>query len=155
MLCNYNENLMLHAYFDFLAEFIKVHYTNFTQDNLQLFLNSLVNRITKEMTKSEGKQNKKTLNLKAKTPIKLASSKANIRINKCWNTIRFIVEHDYFANKFLDIIEETLMPLFEYIVKPSSIDFDDDIIFCLCSIIKKSKTVSPSLRKIFPFLRDF
>jgi hypothetical protein len=56
---------------------------------------------------------------------------------------------------FLYIIEETLMPLFEYIVKPSAIDFDDDIIFCLCSIMKKSKTVSQTLRKIFPFLLEF
>jgi importin-8 len=85
----------------------------------------------------------------------LTSKKANIRINKCWNTIRFIAEHDYFAEHFLSVIEETLMPLFEYIVQPNSIDFDDDIIFCICSLLKKSKKASPVLRKIFPYLPKF
>jgi len=93
--------------------------------------------------------------VKAKKPIKLTNNKANIRITKCWNTIRFIVEHDYFALNFLQIIEDTLLPLFEYIANPSLIDFDDDIIFCLCSLMKKSKSVSPALRKIFPYLMEF
>jgi len=83
------------------------------------------------------------------------SDKANIRINKCWNTIRFIAEHEYFAANFLQVVEETLLPLFEYLVAPSNIDFDDDIIFCLTSLMKKSKVVSPTLRKIFPYLPQF
>ena len=65
------------------------------------------------------------------------------------------MEHDYFALNFLEVIEDKLLPLFEYIANPSSIDFDDDIIFCLCSLMKKSRLVSPSLRKIFPFLSEF
>ena len=131
---------MLQAYFDFLADFIKTHYSNFTLDNLQVFLGSLVIRIQSELQQQEKKQLKgKTLSFKAKKPVKTTSKKANIRINKCWNTIRFIVEHDYFALNFIQIIEDTLLPLFEYIAQPSSIDFDDDIIFCLCSLMKKSK----------------
>ena len=94
----------------------------------------------------------KTLNVKSKKPVKTANSKANIRINKCWNTIRFIAEHEFFVANFLPIIEEKLLPLFDYIVQPHAIDFDDDIIFCLSSLMKKSKVVSPSLRKIFPYL---
>ena len=41
----YNVNLMLQSYFDFLGDFIKTHYLNFTQDNLITFMNSLVARI--------------------------------------------------------------------------------------------------------------
>ena len=78
-----------------------------------------------------------------------------MRINKCWNTIRFIAEHDFFAANFLSIIETSLIPLFEYMVRPNSIDFDDDIIFCLNSLMKKSKKVSPILSKIFPYLPKF
>jgi len=40
-------------------------------------------------------------------------------------------------------------------VRPTSIDFDDDIIFCLNSLMKKSKKVSPILMKIFPCLPKF
>ena len=36
----------------------------------------------------------------------MKNTKENIRINKCWNTIRFIVEHDYFVANFLLLIEE-------------------------------------------------
>ena len=45
--------------------------------------------------------------------------------------------------------------MFEYLVAPTNIDFDDDIVFCLQSLMKKSKVVSPNLRKIFPFLHMF
>jgi hypothetical protein len=127
-------------------------------DNLTIFMQSLVGRIQKEINGNSG-SGKKTLSLKggqAKiTKKNVISDKANIRINKCWNTIRFIAEHEYFAANFLQIIEETLLPLFEYLVAPSSIDFDDDIIFCLTSLMKKSKVVSPTLRKIFPYLPKF
>jgi importin-8 len=125
-------------------------------------MQSLVGRIQKEINNSgEGGKKKKTLSLKGgKGKISQEresgiNGKATIRINKCWNTIRFIAEHDYFAANFLQIIEETLLPLFEYLVTPSLIDFDDDIIFCLTSLMKKSKVVSPTLRKIFPFLPKF
>lgn len=101
----------------------------------------------------------KTLNLKKGTitPAEVSKSaqKANIRINKCWNMIRFIAEHDYFADRFLQIIEETLLPLFEYLVNPLDIDFDDDIIFCIQSLLKKSKQASPIMRRIFPVLVKF
>lgn len=102
---------------------------------------------------------KKTLSLKGGkgkiTTGKKKNNKGNVRINKCWNTIRFIAEHDYFAANFLSIIETSLIPLLEYMVSPTSIDFDDDIIFCLNSLMKKSKTVSPILIKIFPCLPKF
>lgn len=161
----YNMTLSLHAYFDFLADFIKTHYSNFTQDNLVIFMRSLVARIQKEVEGMQAKAAKKkgkgkTLNLKKGTissPLEVSqmNEKANIRINKCWNTIRFIAEHDYFADRYLQIIEETLLPLFEYLVNPLDIDFDDDIIFCIQSLLKKTKEASPIMRKIFPVLFKF
>lgn len=148
---------MLHAYFDFVDDFIKSHYNNFTQDNLIVFMNSLVARINMEQGKIDAKLAKsgKTLSTKKKSGKKGKSNKCNIRINKCWNTIRFIAEHDYFSNNFLSIIEQTLQPLFEYLVDPTKIDFDDDIIFCIISILKKSKSVSPVMAQIFPHLQKF
>lgn len=119
----------------------------------------MVARIQKELGNATAVGKKgKTLSLKSgKTKVTKhkISDKANIRINKCWNTIRFIAEHDYFAANFLSIVEGSLIPLFEYMVTPDSIDFDDDIIFCLNSLMKKSKRVSPTLRKIFPYLPKF
>ena len=125
-------------------------------------MESLVQRIQLEIQSQEAAvPKKKTLSLKGgKGKITggkkgANNNKSNVRINKCWNTIRFIEEHDYFASMFLTIIETSLMPLFEYMVRPNSIDFDDDIIFCLNSLMKKSKKVSPILIKIFPYLPRF
>eukprot|EP00347_Sterkiella_histriomuscorum_P023425 403334689 len=155
-LADYNQNLQLHAYFDFLADFIKSHYNNFTQDNLKVFMSSLTNRILKEQGTFEEKAGKKTLTTKSKKkPVKQANSKAQVRINKCFNTIRFIAEHDYFVLNFLDIIEQSLLPIFQYVENPFGIDFDDDIIFCLCSLMRKSKKVSPDLKQIFQYLPRF
>lgn len=75
-----------------------------------------------------------------------------MRINKCWNTIRFLAEHDYFSSDFLAIIEESIKPLLEFLAQPGSIDFDDDLLFCISSIIKKSKVVSQTMRVVFPYL---
>lgn len=110
------------------------------------------------MASMEAKSKKKTLSTKSKKnkPKRNGGqSKANIRISKCWNAIMFIAEHEYFINNFLAIIEQTLLPLFEHIVEPSSIDFDDDIIFCICCLLKKSKGITETNMKIFPYLPQF
>lgn len=49
ILSKYNLELQLQSYFDFLGDFIKTHFLNFTQDNLQTFLKSLQLRIEKEI----------------------------------------------------------------------------------------------------------
>ena len=49
-------------------------------------------------------------------------------------------------------IEECLKPLFEYIVNPEKIEFEDDIILSLKSFIKKSNHISETLWIIFPHL---
>ncbi len=49
-LSTYNKTLKTQAYFDFLESFIKAHYNNFTQDNLVMFMESLVHRIQSELT---------------------------------------------------------------------------------------------------------
>jgi hypothetical protein len=80
-------------------------------------MRSLVARVQKELEGQQGK--KKTLNVKGgKKARGKVNAKSNMRINKCWNTIRFIAECEYFADKFLNIVEDTLLPLFEYLVTP-------------------------------------
>ena len=43
----------------------------------------------------------------------------------------------------------------EYLVEPELIDFDDDILFCLCSLLKKAKQITPTMQKVFPYLPKF
>lgn len=40
----------------------------------------------------------------------------------------------------------------EYIAKPTQIDFDDDLLYCISALIKKSKTVSPTFMIVFKYL---
>ncbi|MFS8160536.1 MAG: hypothetical protein ACMG6E_10105, partial [Candidatus Roizmanbacteria bacterium] len=78
--------------------------------------------------------------------------KNNLIINKCWNIIRQVVEFDSFIPEFYNNIEGTLKPLFEYILNPDSIEFEDDIVLVMKTFIKKTKKVSPTLWTIFPHL---
>ena len=77
----------------------------------------------------------------------------NLIINKCWNVIRQIVEIDSFIPEFYIPLENTLKPLFEFVTKPESIEFEDDIVLVLKTFIKKTKKVSDTIWTIFPFLR--
>ena len=54
-LSDYNVSLNLKSYFDFLGDFIKTHFSNFTQDNLVILMQSLVERIQKEIKTQEVK----------------------------------------------------------------------------------------------------
>jgi hypothetical protein len=73
-------------------------------------------------------------------------------INKCWNVIRTVIEMESFVPQYQPQIEEALKPLFEFMVDPTKVEFEDDIVLVLKSFIKKAKSVSPILWTIFPCL---
>ena len=88
---------------------------------------------------------KKTLDLSSKsksliTTKKVSAKKCEFRIKQCWNVIRYIAEHEHFSDKMVNEIEVAAIPLIRYIEDPSKISFDDDIIFFISSILKKSKS---------------
>lgn len=62
----------------------------------------------------------------------------NIVINKCWNVIRQIVEIPTFIPGLYAQIEEQLKPLFQFIIEPSKIEFEDEIVLVLKTFIKKT-----------------
>jgi hypothetical protein len=76
----------------------------------------------------------------------------NIIIMKCWNVIRFITELDTFMPAYASPIEEQLKPLFEFMVDPSKIEFEEDIILTVRSFIKKTNQVSLVMWTLFPLM---
>jgi hypothetical protein len=62
------------------------------------------------------------------------------------NVVRFVTEHSYFSNRFVVLIEETLKPLLAFAEDPTMIDFEDDLIFFIDALIKKSKSCSLTLQ---------
>jgi hypothetical protein len=64
-----------------------------------------------------------------------------------------VVELDTFIPEFYTQIEDALKPLFEFILTPEQIEFEDDIVLVLKTFIKKSKQISPTLWTIYPHLK--
>ena len=58
---------------------------------------------------------------------------AKIRIAKCWSLIRYIAECPEIG--YMDLMEQIAQPLLQQIAQP--IDYDDDILFFISSILKK------------------
>jgi hypothetical protein len=46
---------------------------------------------------------------------------------------------------FYDKIEALIKPLFEYIAHPAEIDFEDDILLCMKSLVSKKQAVSETI----------
>jgi len=80
---------------------------------------------------------------------------ANQRIGRCMNLIRFVTEHEYFVGKNVAIIEQCVKPLLQFADRPEEIDFEDDLIFCIDALIKKSRSCSPMMQELFPYLQKF
>jgi hypothetical protein len=129
-----NMKIQIKLYFNFLLDFVK-YYHHAIGESILPFIRSLVQRILAELKilHDKGERN-------------------NLIINKCWNIIRQIIEIDSFIPTYYDAIENELKPLFEFMVDPSKIEFEDDIILVLKSFIKKTGQVSPTLWTIFPHL---
>ena len=134
-----------------MESFIQTHHANFTPANLETLLKSLVRRVVVEQELVSGKNKnagKKTLKLSNKevtiSKTKPVNNKlCTHRISKCWCVIRYIAEHPYFsAPESILIIEDTCKPLLKYIAEPQDIDFDDDIIFFITSLLTKRAKVS-------------
>lgn len=100
-------------------------------------LNALVLRITTEHQKSK----KKTLDLRKKAG-KRKNKNGPIIIDKCWNVIRMFAEHPFFSNDMVPVIEQACTPLVSIIMQTTSLDFDDDIVFFLCSLLRKKQATN-------------
>ena len=101
---------------------------------------------------------KKTLDMREGKVKKTKKSSKNIefRIAKCWSVIRYVAEHDHFVDRMVPVIEQCALPLLQFMQVPESVNFDDDLIFFIGSLLKKSKgTNSVILREAFQFLPKF
>jgi hypothetical protein len=138
-ICQLNHNITVKLYFNFVLDFVKFYHRSIVDvgcgENVIVLVQSLVQRIQKE------------LRLCHET-----GTRNNLIINKCWNIIRYISELDTIMPKYAASIEEQLKPLFEFMVDPTKIEFEDDIVLTIKSIIKKTNQVSPVMWTLFPLL---
>ena len=156
----YVGKLALPDFFDFIVSFVQMYHGSFTENNLQNLLQAMVSRVmTEQLALVEARKTKKTLDMRQGKVKKTKKSSKNIefRIAKCWSVIRYVAEHEHFTGRMVPIIEQCSIPLLQQFMQaPDSVNFDDDIIFFISSLLKKSKsTNSAILREAFPFLPKF
>ncbi len=104
------------------------------------------------------KKPSKTLDLRQGKIKKTKKNSKNFefRIANCWNVVRYVAEHSHFTDKMIPVIEESSLPLLKFMQDPEQVNFDDDLIFFISSLLKKSKsTNSLILREAFQFLPKF
>lgn len=121
-----NLKIQIKLYFNFLQDFVK-HYHHCMGDSVIPFVHSLVKRVQIELKVCHEK-----------------GEKNNIVINKCWNVIRLITELDSFMPRYAEPLEEALKPLYEFMVDPRQVEFEDDIVLTLKSFMRKTGCVSPA-----------
>jgi len=91
-----------------------------------------------------------------KRPSKIVSeSDSNTFISKCFNIIKLLTEKDNKISDKIDKIEEILEPIFEYMKNPTKIDFEEEIMFIISSIVKISKSVTPSAQRVYVYLDKY
>ena len=113
-------------------------YANSIDSSMLKLLESLVARVDKEYKELQAR-----------------GERNNMTINQCWNVIRAIGEQSAFFPVFMDSIENALLPMFNYLVDPTDIEFDDDIMQVICALITKRGDISENMAKIFPYLPNF
>lgn len=129
-----NQKITIKLYFNFLQDFVKYYNQAIGEDVISL-ASSLVQRILVELKSCHEK-----------------GERNNLIINKCWNVLRMICEMDSFMPQHSAPLEETLKPLFEFMVDPSKVEFEDDIVLTIKSFIKKCGQISPVIWALFPHL---
>ena len=88
------------------------------------------------------KVKKETNKLKQKAISQTNLNSYKIIVNKCFNLIRLLMDNEIFVIKNLDLIEESLKPLVDYMENPNKIDFDEDLVAVIYLIIKYNKKVT-------------
>lgn len=81
-----------------------------------------------------------------------SSENSRMFIQKCFNLIKQATQNKNMMQKHGHIYEQTLMPIFEYMVDPTKISFEDDICIILKNFIRKTNRLSDIIYKVFPCL---
>ena len=71
-------------------------------------------------------------------------------IVKGWNILRQIISAKDYMPKYYEPFESILLPLFEFISDPKKIDFEDDILLAIKTLIRKRKGVTENVWRMVP-----
>jgi hypothetical protein len=125
------ETTELSDVFDVILSFVNNFHMSIGAGIIHL-LDTLVRRIIKEATAKE--------------------SANDVAINGCWNVISRICEK---YPKYVDSIEHSLLPVFNYLMNPKEIEFDEDIIDVVRILLNVQGKITLNMAKIFLVLSKY
>ena len=125
-----------HEYMDFVNDFL-ASYAQLIDDKAVFIANAVVQRIRAEMAKGIEGGNGSTL-----------------LVQKMFNILKQITQNKYLMSKYSFQYEEAYKPIFEFMVDPSKITFEDDILNILKNFIRKTGNVSDVIYTVLPCLEQ-
>lgn len=129
------ENIKLLSFFNILKSVIR-SYAEAMDDSVVALVKALTNRIIIELKDCLSK-----------------GQKINMTITNCWNIIRIICDDNSFFPQCLNGIEEALLPLFNYLVDPMNIEFDDDLVQVISVLVKRRSGITENMGRVLPYLQ--
>ena len=70
-------------------------------------------------------------------------------IDKCCNIIRISLDNPVYMPLLKDEFEEQLRPIYQFMMDPKQISFEDDIVLMLKSQIRRRKEITPIMWDVF------
>lgn len=134
MIINSIATIQNFEYMEFVNDFI-VTYREILDDKIGLVAQAVVSRTQKELLKpSDGNH--------------------SLLIQKCMNILKQITQNKPLMLKYAAQFEEIYKPIFEFMVDPTKIAVEDDILVILKNFIKKTSKVSDIIFTVFPCMQN-
>jgi hypothetical protein len=150
-------NTSYNNFFNVLFEItFKLNDSDLKEFQIQMFKN-LCKRVLIETEKQNKKKFKIILSTKKNKINQIENNNNNqiFLINKCFNIIRTLMEKKIFVQTNYEIIEESLLPLLNYLDESKSIEFDEDLVLILTKMINYKKQLTKSTIYALQFLYKY
>jgi hypothetical protein len=125
-----------HEYMDFVNDFL-ASYSQLIDDKAVFLAQAVVQRIRVEMAK--GAQ---------------GTDGSTLLVQKMFNILKQLTQNKYLMTKYSESYEEAYKPIFEFMVDPSKISFEDDILNILKNFVRKTGKVSDVIYTVLPCLEQ-
>ena len=150
-------NTSYNNFFNVLFEItFKLNDSDLKEFQIQMFKN-LCKRVLIETEKQNKKKFKIILSTKKNKINQIENNNNNqiFLINKCFNIIRTLMEKKIFVQTNYEVIEESLLPLLNYLDESKSIEFDEDLVLILTKMINYKKQLTKSTIFALQFLYKY
>ena len=122
-----------HQYIEFVRDFIKT-YSEILEDRSCHIAQAIVQRVRMELQKQS------------------AAKDDQMFVQMCMNVLKIITQNKFIMPKYVSQLEQILMPVYELMVDPTKITFEDDILILLKNFMRRTCSVSDIVLKVLPCL---